>query len=52
MANAGVIWDVDGTLVDTAELHFEAWAELCRDLRSAHHKVVPISDQGQLRRGA
>jgi diguanylate cyclase (GGDEF)-like protein len=27
-------------------------AELCRDLRSAHHKVVPISDQGQLRRGA
>jgi beta-phosphoglucomutase len=21
----GVIWDMDGTLVDTAELHFEAW---------------------------
>ncbi len=21
----GAIWDVDGTLVDTAELHFEAW---------------------------
>lgn len=21
----GVIWDVDGTLVDTAELHFQAW---------------------------
>jgi beta-phosphoglucomutase len=27
-----VIWDVDGTLVDTAELHFRAWVELCRDL--------------------
>jgi beta-phosphoglucomutase len=27
-----VIWDVDGTLVDTAELHFHAWVELCRDL--------------------
>jgi beta-phosphoglucomutase len=23
------IWDVDGTLVDTAELHFQAWLELC-----------------------
>jgi beta-phosphoglucomutase len=29
---AAVIWDVDGTLVDTAELHFRAWVELCRDL--------------------
>jgi beta-phosphoglucomutase len=28
----GVIWDVDGTLVDTAEMHFQAWVELCRDL--------------------
>jgi beta-phosphoglucomutase len=26
----GAIWDVDGTLVDTAELHFRAWEELCR----------------------
>jgi beta-phosphoglucomutase len=28
----GVIWDVDGTLVDTAELHFQAWTDLARDL--------------------
>jgi beta-phosphoglucomutase len=28
-----VIWDVDGTLVDTAELHFQAWSALCRDLK-------------------
>jgi beta-phosphoglucomutase len=27
-----VIWDVDGTLVDTAEQHFQAWVDLCRDL--------------------
>jgi beta-phosphoglucomutase family hydrolase len=31
-ADAAVIWDVDGTLVDTAELHFRAWEELCRGL--------------------
>ncbi len=30
--SAAVIWDVDGTLVDTAELHFQAWGELCREL--------------------
>src|SRR5262245_24940672 len=28
----GVIWDVDGTLVDTAELHFTAWVATCREL--------------------
>jgi beta-phosphoglucomutase len=27
-----VLWDVDGTLVDTAELHFAAWLELCREI--------------------
>jgi beta-phosphoglucomutase len=27
-----VIWDVDGTLVDTAELHYQAWVELARQL--------------------
>lgn len=32
MANAGVIWDVDGTLVDTAEMHFDAWAKLAAEL--------------------
>jgi len=25
------IWDVDGTLVDTAELHFKAWQDICRE---------------------
>lgn len=27
-----VIWDVDGTLVDTGELHFNAWVRLAEDL--------------------
>lgn len=30
--HGAVIWDVDGTLVDTAELHFQAWVELARQL--------------------
>jgi beta-phosphoglucomutase len=32
VTTGAVIWDVDGTLVDTAELHFQAWVELCREL--------------------
>src|SRR5262245_35509278 len=28
-----VLWDMDGTLVDTAELHFEAWVRLARELK-------------------
>ncbi|HXG09529.1 MAG TPA: beta-phosphoglucomutase family hydrolase [Gemmataceae bacterium] len=27
-----VIWDMDGTLVDTAELHFQAWSALAKEL--------------------
>ncbi len=27
-----VLWDVDGTLVDTAELHFQAWLALAREI--------------------
>ncbi len=27
-----VLWDVDGTLVDTAELHFQAWLTLAHEL--------------------
>lgn len=30
----GVIWDVDGTLVDTATQHFAAWKRLAQDLHS------------------
>jgi len=31
---AAVIWDVDGTLVDTAELHYQAWCVLARAISS------------------
>lgn len=27
-----VIWDADGTLVDTAELHFQAWGRMSREM--------------------
>jgi beta-phosphoglucomutase len=27
-----VIWDVDGTLVDTAELHFDAWVRMANEM--------------------
>jgi beta-phosphoglucomutase len=27
-----VIWDVDGTLVDTAELHYQAWTVLAKEI--------------------
>jgi beta-phosphoglucomutase len=30
--HAAVIWDVDGTLVDTADLHFRAWSDLMRQI--------------------
>lgn len=32
MPDAAIIWDVDGTLVDTAELHFEAWIKLAAEM--------------------
>jgi beta-phosphoglucomutase len=28
----GILWDVDGTLVDTAEQHFRAWVQLAREI--------------------
>ena len=31
MAVFAAIWDMDGTLVDTAEQHFEAWRAVCRE---------------------
>jgi len=30
--SGAAIWDVDGTLVDTAELHFQAWCVLAREI--------------------
>jgi beta-phosphoglucomutase len=32
MDRIGIIWDVDGTLVDTAEQHFRAWDRLAREI--------------------
>jgi beta-phosphoglucomutase len=39
-ANAGgVIWDVDGTLVDTAELHYAAWVALAAELGRSYSRA-------------
>jgi beta-phosphoglucomutase len=32
MPTGAVIWDMDGTLVDTAELHFRAWVDLAAEI--------------------
>lgn len=32
MDGVGVIWDVDGTLVDTAEQHYRAWVRLAAEI--------------------
>jgi beta-phosphoglucomutase len=36
----GVLWDMDGTLVDTAELHYNAWLTLAREI----HKPFTRAD--------
>jgi beta-phosphoglucomutase len=41
------LWDVDGTLVDTAELHFQAWLELCRELRHPFSRADFAATFGQ-----
>jgi beta-phosphoglucomutase len=41
------IWDVDGTLVDTAELHFRAWDRLCRELDTPFSRAVFAATFGQ-----
>lgn len=38
--NYAVIWDMDGTLVDTAEQHYQAWARLTRELN------IPFTREG------
>lgn len=34
-----VIWDVDGTLVDTAELHYHAWCVLAREIDKTYSRA-------------
>ena len=33
-----VLWDVDGTLVDTAELHFQAWQRLAVEIGKSYSR--------------
>jgi beta-phosphoglucomutase len=41
------IWDVDGTLVDTAELHFRAWDRLCREVGTPFSRADFAATFGQ-----
>jgi beta-phosphoglucomutase len=43
----GAIWDVDGTLVDTAELHFEAWVQLARELDKPFDRAAFVATFGR-----
>jgi beta-phosphoglucomutase len=52
---AAVIFDLDGVLTDTAELHFRSWLELARDLaipfdRAANEALRGLSRAESLRR--
>lgn len=38
-SSRAAIWDVDGTLVDTAELHFQAWVRLARELNRPFNRA-------------
>src|SRR5215470_16636555 len=40
MPTPAIIWDVDGTLVDTAEQHFRAWSKLAAEI----HKPFTRAD--------
>jgi beta-phosphoglucomutase len=42
-----VIWDVDGTLVDTAELHFASWVRLAGELRKPFTRADFAATFGQ-----
>jgi beta-phosphoglucomutase len=42
-----VIWDMDGTLVDTAELHYRAWLKLARDIRKPFSRADFVATFGR-----
>ena len=44
----GVIWDVDGTLVDTAELHFDAWVRLAGEIDKPERNIPRALIYGML----
>jgi beta-phosphoglucomutase len=44
---SAVLWDMDGTLVDTAELHFTAWARLMQELNRPFTRAEFAATFGQ-----
>src|SRR5260370_13012120 len=47
MDPAAVIWDMDGTLVDTAELHFEAWCDTAAEMGKAFTRADFVATFGK-----
>jgi beta-phosphoglucomutase len=47
LQDLAVIWDVDGTLVDTAELHYRAWTTLTRQLGKSFSRAQFTSTFGR-----
>src|SRR5262245_21439040 len=46
-AGLAVIWDVDGTLVDTAELHYRAWVQLAKELQKPFTRADFVATFGR-----
>lgn len=46
-ARFAVIWDVDGTLVDTAELHYRAWVQLAKELNKPFTRADFVATFGR-----
>jgi beta-phosphoglucomutase family hydrolase len=42
-----VIWDLDGTLVDTAELHYQAWVKLAREIHKPFSRADFVATFGR-----
>ncbi len=51
----GILWDMDGVLVDTSEFHFQAWHDVLAAYgfsftREVHHQVFGMNNAGILSR--
>lgn len=55
MAAQGVLWDMDGVLVDTGEFHYQAWRQVLAEYgleftREFHRRVFGMNNTGILSR--
>jgi beta-phosphoglucomutase len=53
MSAMGILWDMDGVLVDTSEFHFQAWRDVLAEYgisftREVHRRVFGMNNAGIL----